>query len=418
MRHQPFPARFFQDNRRNLAQRLDDDAMAMVFAAEPMVRNGDQHHPWRQDSNFFYLTGLEQPGMVLLVFPEKNGTHQEILFIPPVEPEKEKWEGKLLRIEEAQEISGIKRVLTIDQFLPQFYRLQTNMGQLFTEVNSIFPDQPLTKAHQLIQEFGLRIPGLNIRKLAPLMLPFRSKKQDLEIERVRASLGIIETGLRAAAKKIRPGVLEYQIEAELAYQYLYHGCSRVGFDTIVAGGQNACTLHYIDNSSELKDGDLVLIDTGGEYGMYSGDITRVFPVSGKFTERQAHCYQAVLEVNRQMIHKLKAHLSWKEITEMSAVVQGEVYKKFGLIKDTKDYLKVGYHRIGHNLGLDVHDVQNLEWPLKAGAIITIEPGLYLPDEGIGIRIEDDVLLLEGGAEVLSKAIPKSVSDIEALMAQK
>jgi len=418
MRHEAFPAQFFKDNRRNLALRLDDDSMAMLFAAEPMVRNGDQHHPWRQDSNFFYLTGLEQPGMVLLVFPEKNGVHQEVLFIPPVDPLKEKWEGKLLRVEEAQKLSGIKQVLTIDLFLPQFYRMQDKKNQLFTEVNSIFPDQPLTKAHQLLADFRMRLPGLMIRKLAPLLLPFRSKKQPIEIDRIRHSLEIINTGLRSAASKIKAEVMEYQIEAELAYQYLYHGCSRVGFDTIVAGGQNACTLHYIENSAALKDGDLVLIDTGGEYGLYSGDITRVFPVSGKFTKRQAHCYNAVLEVNQQMIRQVRAHLSWKEILEISARVQGEVYKKYGFIKDVKDYLKVGYHRIGHNLGLDVHDVQNLEWPLKAGAVITIEPGIYLPDEGIGIRIEDDVLLLEGGNEVLSKEIPKTIKDIEALMAKK
>ncbi|MDT8446192.1 MAG: Xaa-Pro aminopeptidase [bacterium] len=415
MRYQPFPPKFFAANRHQLALKLDEDSLALVFSSDPMVRNADQQHPWRQDSNFFYLTGLEQPGLKLLLFPQKNGQHQEILFIPAVDPTKEKWEGKMLTPERATEISGIKKVLASDQFLGQFYRLQDLCQTLYTDLNSIFPQQPLTTGHLLLDDLRQRLPGLTQKKLLPLILPLRAKKRPEEIEKLRSALKVMCVALKEVAGKIKPGVMEYQIEAELAYRYLYGGCSRLGFDTIVAGGQNACTLHYVSNDAALKNGDLVLIDTGAEYGMYSGDITRTFPVSGKFSERQKHCYQAVLEVNKQVIRKLHANLSWKEITDMAGKVQGEVYKKFGFIEDPKDYLKVGYHRIGHSLGLDVHDLQVPEWPLREGAVITVEPGLYLPDEGIGIRIEDNVLLTEGGCEVLSKEIPKEIDQLEALV---
>ena len=416
MRYKPFPAKFFCDNRRLLSQRLDEDGLALVFSADSSIRNGDQLQPWRQDSNFFYLTGLEQPGIFLLLLPEKAGSHQEILFLPPVNLEREKWEGKMLTPERASEISGVKKVLPADQFLAHFFRAQEQKNTLYTEVNGLFPDQPLTKAHRMLEDFRVRLPGLNFKKMGPLLVPQRAKKQTVEIDRIRASLGIIEKGLRSVAKKLKPGMMEYQVEAELAFHYLNAGCSRVGFETIVAGGKNACTLHYVENSDPLAAKELVLIDTGGEYGMYSGDITRVLPISGKFTERQAHCYQAVLEVNKTFIRKLRAGLSWKELAEQAGMIQGEIYKKAGVITEAKDYLKVGYHRIGHSLGLDVHDLQIADWPLKAGAVITVEPGLYLPEEGIGIRIEDNVVLTEGGFEVLSANIPKEIADLEALMA--
>lgn len=413
MRYEPFEPAFFKNNRKQLAQKLDESGLALFFSADNMVRNADQLHAWRQDSNFFYLTGIDQPGAKLLLFPPKNGVHREMLFIPPVDPNKEKWEGKMLDKDRATEISGVKKVLTTDQFEGQFFRLQEPFEQLYTDFNQIFPNQPLTEGHRFLADLRLRLPGLMQRKVSPLILGMRARKQPAELERLRRALDIQRQAFEQVARQLAPGKMEYQVEAELVYHYLSQGASRLGFDTIVAGGQNACTLHYITNDAALKDGDLVLIDTGAEYGMYSGDITRVFPVSGKFSERQAHCYQAVLDVNQKVISKVRAGMSWVEITELAGRIQGEVYQKAGLIEKSKDFLKVGYHRIGHSLGLDVHDLQNQEWPLPEGAVITVEPGLYLPEEGIGIRIEDNVLLTAEGCEVLSQDIPKEITQIEA-----
>jgi len=407
--------RFFSQNRKNLVTKLDANSLALVFSAEPAIRNGDQLHPWRQDSNFFYLTGLEQPGLKLLLIPEKGNSHQEILFIPKRDPKREQWEGAKLSIEVASQRSGIKKVMLLEDFEAYFFKAQEYKEQLFTEINPIFPRQPITENHRFLAELGLRLPGLQVKKLAPFLVPLRARKQKPELEQLKKSLTIIDQGLRRVAQFIEPGVLEYQVEAELSHHYLFNGCPRLGFETIVAGGANACTLHYIENDQPLKDRDLVLVDTGAEYGMYSGDVTRVFPVNGKFTDRQRHCYEAVLEVNKTFIRKLRANLSWQELAQEAGKIQGEVYKRYGLIEDSKDYLKVGYHRIGHSLGLDVHDVQIQDWPLRPGAVITVEPGLYLPEEGIGIRIEDDVLLTETGAEVLSASIPKEVAAIEDLM---
>jgi len=212
-------------------------------------------------------------------------------------------------------------------------------------------------------------------------------------------------------------MMEYQIEAELIYHYISNGCERQGFDAIVAGGKNATVLHYVENSDQLKDGDLLLIDTGGEYGMYSGDITRTYPISGKFTQRQRQCYQAVLDVNQAFINELKPALSWKQLYEKAGEITGDIYSQNGFIEDPKSHLSVSFHRIGHYLGLDVHDVGNLEWPMESGAIITVEPGLYLADEGIGIRIEDNVLFTDNGIEVLSASIPKEIDEIEAMMVE-
>ncbi|MBU3916144.1 M24 family metallopeptidase, partial [bacterium] len=232
---------------------------------------------------------------------------------------------------------------------------------------------------------------------------------------VKKSLNVIETALRSVMRKLKPGMMEYQVEAELVYHYLFGGCKRQGFEAIVAGGKNAATLHYVNNSEKLQDGDLVLIDTGGEYGMYSGDITRVYPVNGKFSDRQRLCYQAVLEVNQTFIKELKSGYTWKQLYEKAGEIMGEVYARYGFIENAKDHLKVSYHRIGHFLGLDIHDVGRLDIPMKPGAIITVEPGLYLPEEGIGIRIEDNVLLTEKSVEVLSGSIPKEIEEIEEIM---
>jgi len=217
-------------------------------------------------------------------------------------------------------------------------------------------------------------------------------------------------------KKLKPGLMEYQIEAEIVYHYLNNGCNRLGYEAIVAGGENAAILHYVTNHAQLNDGDLLLIDTGGEYGMYSGDITRTYPVNGKFSPRQRQCYQAVLDVNQAFIKALKPGDSWKQLYEKAGEIIGEIFHRQGFIDDPKKHLSVSYHRIGHYLGLDIHDVGHLDWPMAAGTIITVEPGLYLPDEKIGIRIEDNILFTEDGIEILSSDIPKEIEDIEALMA--
>jgi len=416
LRHIPFPAAFFAGNRQTLVQGLGADDLILLHSAEPMVRNADILHPWRQDSSFFYFTGIDQPGCRLLLFPDGRGQHEEILFVPTVDPEKEKWNGKMLTRERASEISGIQKIQSSDSLAATLYRTQKWRENLFCEVNDHFPDQSLTPLHLLLQDIRLRIPGLRIRKLDAAIARLRYRKQAVELTAIRQSITIINDALSAVLKKLKPGRREYEIEAELGYHYALNGCKRVGFETIVAGGANATVLHYVDNGDTLQNGDLVLIDTGGEYGMYSGDITRVYPVGGRFSDRQKHCYQAVLKVNRDFIAALKPGLTWKQLYQRAGEIIGEVYATYGLIETPQKYAEVSYHRIGHFLGLDIHDVGSLDWPMEPGCVITVEPGLYLPAERLGIRLEDDVLFTETGVEVLSAKIPREMEEIETLMA--
>ena len=418
MRVKPFPPSFYAKNRERLRKALPPGSMALLFNGRESTRNADQLHPFRPDSNFWYLTGIEEPSAKLLLLPWDADQAGEMLFLPSVDPKKEQWEGRMTTLDQGKTISGIEAVKELPGFESILYSWQRHRDMLYSEVNPVFPRQPLTSEHLYLAEIGKRLPGLQLKKIDPLMRKLRAKKQPPEIKRQREALGIMNRGLRRVMQGLSPDMMEYQVEAQLVHQYLDEGCDRLGFEVIVAGGENACILHYVENSSKLKSKDLVLIDTGAEYGMYSGDITRVFPVNGKFTPPQAKAYQCVLDVNEAMISEVKAGMSWKEISDLATKIQAKIYKKAGYITDEKKLMEVALHRIGHSLGLDVHDLQHPEEPLPVGAVITIEPGIYLKDQGIGIRIEDNVLLTKEGCEVLSQDLPKQILEIEEIMGKR
>ncbi len=413
-----FSSEFYIENRKALIKNLGMDSLVFIQSAPQMVRNSDIPHSWRPDSNFFYFTGIKFPDCSLLIVPQENGEVEEILFIPAINPEREKWNGKMLSKEEAKEISGIKKVQTSDTLIPTIFRMQKWREYMYCEVNEEFSYQALSPQHLLLEELGRRLPGLQLKKLTLLSTPLRLTKKLEEIQSIKSSLAVIETALRAVMKKLKPGMMEYQVEAEIVYHYLNNRCERQGFELIAAGGKNATVLHYIENKDQLNDGDLILIDTGGELNMYCGDITRVFPINGKFNNRQRQCYQTVLDVNQAFIKELKPGYTWKQLYEKAGEIIGEIYAKNGFIEDPKKHQEVSFHRIGHYLGLDVHDVGRLDVPMVPGTVITVEPGLYLPDEGIGIRIEDDVVITENGVEVLSDSIPREIDEIEEIMSKR
>ncbi len=393
-------------------KQLNANSLALLQSADFMVQSGDAKFSYFQDTNFFYFTGIETPGCSLLLAPDNDGKPEVTLFIPRVDPEKEKWEGRMLTAEKAKELSGIKAVQTTDTFLPTFYKYQEWREELYCELNDVFPTQALSPRHLLLDDISKRLPGLNFRKLHKLTSYQRLKKQAEELERLRKSIEITQLALDKSLEKLRSGLYEYQIEATIKYHYLNQGCHRPGFEVIVAGGGNAACLHYTENNCILNNGDLLLIDTGGSYGGYSADITRCFPVSGKFSGRQKHCYQAVLDVQNEFINTLKPGKTWNQLLKVAESITGQIYTDYKLIKEPKEHKKVSYHGIGHFLGLDVHDVGNQSCPLEAGAVVTVEPGLYLPEEGLGIRIEDDILITEDGSENLSQNIIKEIDDIE------
>jgi len=413
-KHPSLPQNFFIENRKALLNQLDDHSIVWLESSELMIRNADMFHFWRQDSGFFYFTGIEQSGCSLLLIPKDDGDHEEILFIPQVDPLKETWEGKMLTLEQAKEISGVPSVLTKESFLATFFRKQKYKDKLYCEINEVFPHQPLTKQHLQLQDFRVRLPGLCPHKISPFADRLRLSKKPEEIKYLSKSIDIIRDAFLTIMKKVRPGMMEYELEAELAYTYLKRGCTRLGYDIILASGKNATILHYTNNASQIKDSDLVLVDSGGEYGMYSGDITRTFPANGKFNPRQKKCYAAVLEVQKRFLKEVKSGLAWKELFSMADEIQTEIYTRENFIKKGEKHNKVSLHKIGHNLGLDIHDVGDAEWKLPDGAVITVEPGLYLEEEGIGIRIEDNIVLNKEGHVNLSASIPKEIEEIEAL----
>ena len=418
MRQTSLTSDFFSKNRAALCNKILTNSIVLLQSAPEAIRNADSIHSWRQDSNFFYFTGINTPDCSLLLVPQKEGKIDEFLFVPSVDPEKEKWNGRMLTKEEAQEISGIKTVQPCENLATTLFRVQKWREVLFCDLNDNHPGLGLTPQHLFLSDLRRRLPGLQQKKLSLLTAALRVKKHPEELSIISQSLEIINNTLHSVMRKLKPGLQEYQIEAELSYQYIYQGCKRHGFEPIVAGGKNATILHYIENNDSLKDGDLVLIDTGGEFNMYSGDITRVYPVNGKFSKRQRECYQAVLEINKTFIRELKPGSSWNQLYKSASQLAGEIYTKYGFVKDPKKHLEVSYHRIGHFLGLDVHDVGRPDEPFEPGTVITVEPGLYLPEEGIGIRIEDNVVITENGCKVLSEFIPKEIEEIEVIMASE
>ena len=413
-KHPSLPQNFFTENRKTLLNQLDFDSIVWLESSDLMLRNADMYHFWRQDSSFFYFTGIEQPGCSLLLVPKDDGDHEETLFIPQIDPVKETWEGKILTLEQAKEISGVSIILTKESFLSSFFRKQKYKDKLYCEINEVFPHQPLTRQHLQLQDFRVRLPGLSQHKISPFSNRLRLSKKPEEIKYLSKSIEIIRDAFLTIMKKVRPGMMEYELEAELAYTYLKQGCTRLGYDIILASGKNATILHYTKNSSQIKDSDLILVDSGGEYGMYSGDITRTFPANGKFNPRQKQCYAAVLEVQRKFLSQVKSGLTWKELFTMADELQTEIYTRENFIKKGEKHEKVALHKIGHNLGLDIHDVGDPKWKLPDGAVITVEPGLYLQNEGLGIRIEDNIVLDPKGYVNLSESIPKEIEEIEAI----
>lgn len=413
-RYQNYSSNYFKKNRENLLQKLPENSIAVFFSSDQMVRNQDVHYPWRQDSNFFYLTGIDQVGAVLILIPDSE-KKSEILFVPAVDPTMEQWEGKMLSISDAKKISGINTVHIKNSFEGMFYREQKYKHELFTDVNEVFSDQALTSYHLFLKKIRDRIPGLIQRKASLFLSELRVIKSEEEIEKIKLCMDFSNEALHGVMKKIEPGLMEYQLEAELTYHYLNNGCSRLGFESIVAGGKNATTLHYTENSSILKDGDLVLIDNGGEYAMFTSDITRVFPINGKFSERQAFCYQTVLDIQKEIIKQLKVGMQFKKIHEIANQIYGRILVERDFIKKAEDHKELTLHSVTHYLGLDVHDVGSQEWEIQPGMVFTMEPGLYLKEEGIGIRIEDDILCTKNGFEILSKDIPKEIDEIENII---
>ncbi len=368
-----------------------------------------QDNDFRQDDYFFYLTGLESPDAWLIIPVQPSGAAQSHLFLPERDPGSEQWTGKKLGPgDRARELAGVSHVhplADLDAELQQMRR--ATPGPLFTTLNAATADNGRIKA------WVESVSGIDVRSAVPILDSLRLVKDDAEMMRLRSAIDITSEAQRRAMQSIEPGMYEYEIEALIEYTFRSNGADRLGFPSIVGSGSNSTTLHYDTNRRRMRAGELVVMDIGAEYGQYSADITRTVPVDGRYSERQRAIYELVLGAQQAAIDATRPGVT---IGELSRVARQHIEQNSGALCGASSCNRYFIHGLSHWLGMRVHDVGDYSTPLAPGMVFTIEPGIYIEDEEIGVRIEDDVLVTETGAEVLSSA-PRTVEEIEALMSR-
>lgn len=392
------------------------NSVAVFFAGDLIPSSADAHYPFVINKNFFYLTNLEEDGLILLYQNTANGK-KETLFIKDDNPLMEKWIGRSIKKEEAIDCSGVINIQKLSEFEAVLNRLflTNDITNFYIDSERMSLKQPLTKADRFTSELKEAHPDLTITNLNKRINTYRRKKTKLEVDQMVHAMHVTHKGLNHVLKNLKPGKTEYQVAADFAYVVASENCTHA-FDTIAASGEDACILHYVKNQKVLQDGDLILLDLGASYQNYASDITRTYPINGKFSERQKTFYNIVLKAQLAVIDAIQPGVSFQFLNQ----IVKETYKieclKAKIIEKEEDVDQVYYHGVSHSLGLDTHDVGTLEGSkLVEGMVITVEPGLYSAIEGIGIRIEDDVLVTKDGCTVLSSFIEKTVEDIEKLM---
>ena len=407
---------FFINNRTKFAQSLDDYSAAVFFSGKAPRESADQQYSFSVDRNFFYLTGIDREDMVLII-KKIAGNVTETLYIPPVDEHFEKWYGILMRKEEAIKVSGIKTVENRNDFLTQFSSLLSSSDRpdnvyIFSYITDA--DAPYDSYRSLAHWLRNQYPAVNIKNSLDIMIDLRSTKSEEEIEEIKTSIGYTKEALEFVMKNLKPGKFEYQVRADFEYQLMLRN-SRPSFHTIGASSGNAVILHYIDLQRKMEDGDMILLDLGALSNNYASDITRTYPVNGKFTQRQKDIYNVVLEAQDVTIDAMHVGASETEVNNRVKAYFAKELKMLNLIKDDSEVDNYYYHGIGHPLGLDVHDLRRRDKTMQENNVYTVEPGLYIKEEGIGIRIEDNVWVTKKGIINLSKDIIKTVNDIENFM---
>jgi Xaa-Pro aminopeptidase len=428
MRYDPIQKSLFVENRRRLAALLQPKALAVVNNNDTLPTNADGSFRLHPNSDLFYLTGLEQEESVLLLFPDAHEPRQrEILFVREPNALLETWEGRKLSKEDAQKISGIERVEWLSSFAGIFHALMGECERVYLNANEhARADVPIqTREARFVRETLNRYPLHDYRRLAPLLYELRAVKSAAELALLHRAIAITRDGFQRVARFVQPGVTETQVEAEFAHEFIRQG-GGFAYTPIIGSGLNACALHYIENSAPCRSGELLLLDVASNYANYNADLTRTIPVNGRFSRRQRQVYNAVLRVFRSAAAMLRPGLrpsEWrqgveeameKELVDLQLLKMSEVRKQ----GPDKAALKRYYmHGIGHPIGLDVHDVAVPHAPMQAGWVVTCEPGIYIREEKMGVRLENMIQLTNSGSVDLMANIPIEPDDIEALMAQ-
>lgn len=407
---------FYINNRSRFAEKMEDYSSAVFFSGKAPRESADQEYEFSVDRNFFYLTGIDREDMVLII-NKIAGKVTEALYIPPVDDYFEKWFGILMRKEEAQELSGIKTIEERDSFMAQFAKKLSSSDRpdnvyIFSYI--VDKDESYDSYRSLAHWIRNQYPAVNIKSSLDIMIELRSSKYEEEVNEIKTAIGYTKEALEFVMKNLKPGRFEYQVKADFEYQLMLRG-SKPSFKTIGASGDKAVILHYIELKQKIQDGNMILLDLGALSNNYASDITRTYPANGKFTQRQKDIYNIVLEAQDVTIDAMHVGASEIEVNDKVKAHFAKGLKSLNIIKDDADVDKYYYHGVGHPLGLDVHDLRRRDRTMQENNVYTVEPGLYIKEEGIGIRIEDDVWVTKGGIINLSKDIIKTVSDIENFM---
>lgn len=409
-------------NRRiqNLFKQMPNQSIALVYSGRLINKTADQFFPFEVNRNYFYLTQISQPNQVLVLI--KGTEEKAFLFVETRNKERELWEGKLPTFEDYQalssiEVSQIQSIQELDAFLAEQLGVTRNQhfGQLSTMLLDLSLNDRMTSPEVIFfEKYRSLYPEIAILPLQHILKSMRTTKDDDEIKSISNAIEITKVALDSIMSKMKTFKNERDIEAQFNYD-VHKLEGGIAFNTIVASGQNATVLHYEHNDAPLNHDELVLLDLGASYGLYNADISRTYPLSGKFSARQKALYELVLSVNQSIIEWLKPGYTILEFKQKGKDLLADGALQLGLINKKEDITKYYYHGLGHHLGLDVHDICDYDRVIEAGMVLTVEPGLYIEEEQIGIRIEDDVLITKDGCINLSKDIIKSVADIEAFM---
>jgi Xaa-Pro aminopeptidase len=430
MKYTPINPKLYIENRKRFAASLKPGAIAFFNSNDEMPRNGDQNYPFRQNSDLLWMSGIDQEQTILVICPQHPlAEYREVLFLRKTNEHIAIWEGHKYKKEEARAASGIQHVYWTEEFSVMLPVMMHHSQVVYINLNE--NDRFVTEVPYREQRFAdnlkSKYPNHSYERCAPLMAAMRAVKNPLEIEAMKKACDITDLAFRRVLGFVRPGVTEYEVEAEITHEFIRNRANGHAYTPIIASGESACVLHYTDNNKAVNDGEVVLMDFGADYANYAADLTRSIPVNGKFTKRQRDVYNAVLRVMRAATKLLVVGNVIPKYHEEVGKLMEEELIKLNLLKseDVKKqdprqplYKKYFMHGTSHFLGLDVHDIGNRYEPMKAGNVFTCEPGIYIPEEGLGIRIENDILITEKGPVDLMEKIPVEAGEIEELMARQ
>jgi len=405
---------FFENNRRKMFGKMEKGSLMVLFSGEAPVRSGDSLYDFFVNRNFFYVTGIDRDKMIYMALKTADA-EKETLFIPESNGHMARWIGENMTVCEAENISGIKDIKNVSAFMKCFEEVKKDVSKIYIDMDDKF-DRPLsTKALRFGNRVKSKYPDNDLLDAQDIFTSLRQKKEPEEVECIKKAISITKDGIYSMMKNSKAGMMEYELEAYFDHELKKNGVKRPAFTTIAAGGKNATVLHYEENDSIVNDKEMILFDLGASWGNYSADITRTFPVNGRFTDEQKDLYNMVLKGQKLVIDMIRPGVPFAELNKALRAYYVEEMGKRGFVKNDEELSEYYFHSVSHHLGLETHDVGDRNGLLEEGMIITVEPGIYISELGIGIRIEDDVLVTADGCEVLSKDIIKEADDIERFM---